>query len=255
MNLIIKQLPENYQYFVLARQEPQMKNLRPNEVKSGIAKILSQASFDMGSPMSADKEILTFQTEACFKELTFKYSTLTLSELRNAFTMGIRNEFGQYFGMCPKTYHQFIKAYYELPDRFKAQEAYLKLGNASEGGIEDKSLPPNPEGQKKVVDILKQYVVKPIDYTKKPLEEKIKKPIVKSERDTFIHNCINEHYKIWLKKPYKDPPRKPSKVEGLIDTGETGGRYIEFDGKPVTELEYVHIKLKEYDLTNTTSTS
>lgn len=239
MNPIIEKLPENYKPFVIARQEPQMRVLTANQVKAGIAKILSQASFDMGSPMSADREILTFQTEACFKELSFKFSTLTLSELRNAFAMGIRNEFGQYFGMCPKTYHQFIKAYYELPGRFKAQEAYLKLGNAKEPGTEDKSAPPNPEGQKKVIEILSQYVTKP-DYSKKGLELKPRPKIVKSERDKFIQQCFNDFFELLKKDAIKTDGGEPT-------------RFVMIEGKPMDEAEYAQLKLKQYDL-NTTST-
>jgi len=123
----LSKLTPSQQEFVKQRLEPQIKSLSDNQIKRTLKEILSQASFDMGSPMSSDLTVLTFQTEACFNELKGKFGTMTLSEVKSAFRRGIRGEYGAYFGMCPKTYHQFIKAYFEMPERFKAHDEYLKL--------------------------------------------------------------------------------------------------------------------------------
>jgi len=123
----LSKLPPSQQELVKLRLEPQIKSLGDNQIKRTLKEILSQASFDMGSPMSSDLTVLTFQTESCFNELKGKFGTMTLSEVRSAFRRGIRGEYGAYFGMCPKTYHQFIKAYFEMPERFKANDEYLKL--------------------------------------------------------------------------------------------------------------------------------
>lgn len=83
----------------------------------------------------------------------------------------------------------------------------------------------NREGQKKVIEILKSVTEKSTDVKKeKP------KPI-KTERDIFIQNCFKEHYEFWLKKP----------VENVI------GRFIEFNGEFIDEVEYAKIKLNEYE--------
>jgi hypothetical protein len=123
----LSKLSLSQQEFVKQRLEPQIKILNDNQVKRGLKDILCQASFDMGSPMAEDLTVLTFQIESCFNELKGKFGTMTLSEVRSAFRRGIRGEYGAYFGMCPKTYHQFIKAYFEMPERFKAHDEYLKL--------------------------------------------------------------------------------------------------------------------------------
>lgn len=230
---VIDNLPEHIKQFVVARNDTPLKFLTPNQVKKGISEILCQASFDMGSPMSTDLKILQFQTEACFNEFNFKYSSLTLPEVKNAFKMGIRGEFGQYFGLCPKTYHQFIKSYYELPERFKANNEYLKQVGAQESKEVGRDQPPNPEGIKKVIDILK-----PFAESKKPpyQSEKSKiRVIERSPKDVFINECFKEHYKIWLKKPAKDIDGKPLQ-----------GRFIMFEGQIVDELEYAQIKLKTW---------
>lgn len=138
---LINSLPASYQEYVMARQEPpicQIKN--HNEVKRALADILSKTFFDCNYGKEMEPvpfaEMLKFQTEALFNELSGKFGTLTLSEVRNAFKNGIRGEFGQYFGMCPKTYHQFIKAYFELPERGKAQIEYLNLIDQSQKPVE-----------------------------------------------------------------------------------------------------------------------
>ncbi len=84
----------------------------------------------------------------------------------------------------------------------------------------------NPEGQKKIIEILKSVA------EKTEVVKKEKPKPVKSERDFFIQNCFNEHYKIWLKNPVKN----------------VYGRFIEYNGKNINELEYAEIKLKDYEI-------
>jgi chromosome segregation and condensation protein ScpB len=125
---VIQQLPATLQPFVSARiGEKQIKNLTPNEVKKRCVDILTKASSDMNSPMASDAKMLQIQTEALYSELSGKYKDLTLTELSEAFRRGIRGEFGPYFGLCAKTYHDFIKSYFNLPERQKAQLDYLNL--------------------------------------------------------------------------------------------------------------------------------
>jgi hypothetical protein len=101
-------------------------------LKRALVDILTKASFDMGSPMSDDPQILQFQTEACFKELNGKYGALTLPEVSEAFRRGIRGESGPFFGMCPKTYHQFLKWFFEFPERGKSWLAFLEAQSSVE---------------------------------------------------------------------------------------------------------------------------
>lgn len=107
-----------------------IKDLPTNTVKRECVDILTTAYFDNGSPLNMDAKedagVLQFQTEALFKELSGKYGTLTLPELSEAFRRGVRGESGAFFGMCPKTYHQFIKYFFDLPERGKAWMNYLE---------------------------------------------------------------------------------------------------------------------------------
>jgi hypothetical protein len=121
-------LPVSQQSFVRLRlANKAVKDISQSTLKISCAEILTKASFDMGSPMADDEQVLEFQTLALVNELKGKYGTLTLPEVAEAFTRGIRGETGPYFGMCPKTYHQFLKWFYELPERGKAWIDYLAL--------------------------------------------------------------------------------------------------------------------------------
>lgn len=124
----LSKLPAAQQDFVKLRiSQAPVKNIENYVVKKALAEILVKASFDMGSPMANDAQVLKFQTEAFFNELKGRFAELTIAELREAFNRGIRGDFGQFFGMCPQTYHKFIKAFFELPERGKAWMEYVSM--------------------------------------------------------------------------------------------------------------------------------
>lgn len=117
--------PKQQEYVRLRVAQTPVKNIEAYVVKIALAEILVKAAFDLGSPMADDAIVLKFQTEGFFKELKGRFANLTIFELKEAFNRGIRGEFGQFFGLCPRTYHQFIKHFYELPERQKAWLEYM----------------------------------------------------------------------------------------------------------------------------------
>lgn len=118
---------------------------------------------------------------------------------------------------------------------------------------------PDPEGQKMVLKILKEAVSQaPKVEADKQEVKKEKKVFEKSPRDHYIQKCFSDHYQMWLKKPYK-PVIPPPTVPGILVNDNTNGRYVLITmlnaegseiNKVVDDLEYVQIKLKEYDLIN-----
>jgi hypothetical protein len=132
LNNQLSQLPVVQQGFVQLRVGNQaIKDLTPNVVKRACADILSKAIFDslqgQGKTEQESKQILAFQTEALFAELRPPFNNLTIPELQESFRRGVRGDSGQWFGMCAKTYHQFIKWFYNLPERQKSWVDYLEL--------------------------------------------------------------------------------------------------------------------------------
>lgn len=136
MNLTIieknafEKLPLGLKNFTKARLEPPVSKIADSELKGKCLDIISVAYAEQGQ-YGIEAEILTFQKECLFAELrtNSKFKELTLSEVRNAFREGIRGESGPFFGMCTKSYHQFLKHYYEKPERVEGMKQYLELMN------------------------------------------------------------------------------------------------------------------------------
>lgn len=111
----------------------------------------------------------------------------------------------------------------------------------------------NPEGQKKVIDILKANL--PGDRSP---EAKKTGLIEKSPRDLFIQKCFTEFQQIHSKTPFK-PEQKPKKSEYdlqdrydetiplILHTWVKDGKEV---SRPVDQVEYTQIKLTQYDSTN-----
>lgn len=90
----------------------------------------------------------------------------------------------------------------------------------------------NPEGQKKVIEALKT-VVESVKPEIKELPKQETKKIVKSERDSFIQACFAEF----------DNLLKTNAIK--IDGKDS--RFIKYLDHPVDSVEYVILKLAEFD--------
>lgn len=85
-----------------------------------------------------------------------------------------------------------------------------------------------------------RYEAKWVDESQieKELAEKRQKPkIEKSPRDIFIQDRFAEFDRLYDKSPAKDERGK-----------ELKGKFIEYEGKIVDQIEYVQMRVKEYDL-------
>jgi len=136
-----------------------IRDLDTPVIKRACAEIISKAFFDAGQSMGQNTEeankVLAYQTEALFSELKGVFTNLTLPELKESFRRGIRNDSGQYFGLCGKTYHQFIKWFYNLPERQKSWVDFLALTETPPEPKIDKALF-SKEACKKAFDHYKQ---------------------------------------------------------------------------------------------------
>lgn len=125
-------LPDGLKPFAEARIEPPVKSINDLKLKNECLNIIT-ISYSEQAQFNVESSILTHQTKALYDELRShsKFRELTLTEVKNAFKVGIRGESGPFFGMCAKTYHQFLKHYYDKPERVKAMNEYLKLINVT----------------------------------------------------------------------------------------------------------------------------
>lgn len=124
-------LPLNLREFTVARVEKPIKEYTDNELKKQLYDIIA-ISYTEQAQFNIEPSMLAFQRDALFNEIksSTKFKELTLSEVKKAFTIGIRGESGPFFGMCAKTYHQFLKYYHEKPERVEGMKLYLELMNA-----------------------------------------------------------------------------------------------------------------------------
>lgn len=127
-------LPPALRDFTIARFETPFKELNNYQKTQGALEVISGAYIDLNTKFkNADEEsdVKSFQTQFLIKELSGQYSSLTLSEIKRAFYMGVRNEFNtekeQWYSMCPATYHFFLKKYFNLPQRAEGMKQYLEI--------------------------------------------------------------------------------------------------------------------------------
>lgn len=116
----------NYPDLVKARLgNKEIRYIDQHTLKNECASIIARA-FTYSTPNGqTSSEILAFQSIELFNALKGRYLTLTIQEVQQAFKKGLDNEYGQYFGMCAKTYNQFLKGYFDNPERGKAWNQYL----------------------------------------------------------------------------------------------------------------------------------
>ena len=125
----IERLPESLRQYAINRiGKKAIKDMIQSEVKKNCSQIVASAFAESGQ-LKVDAPMLQYQSDSLFNELSGKFKDLTIDEVKESFKQGIRGESGPYFGLCAKTYHQFLKHYYEKKERAEAMRVYLDLVN------------------------------------------------------------------------------------------------------------------------------
>lgn len=68
------------------------------------------------------KEDLRIQVDTLITEIQENFSYYKIDEVKIALKNGVRNKYGDYFGLNPKTYGGWLKAYKMDPDRIEAKQ-------------------------------------------------------------------------------------------------------------------------------------
>lgn len=233
-NNVIGNLPATQQEFVTAKFSKQICKFSDPDLETLVSTLVMKTLTESGVKDMGDGKVVTFLRETLFKDLKHsRFSRLTFEEVKLAFEKGVRQEYGIFMGVNIQTMHGWLRAYLNSKGRELAFKEFYRITGELEHGATDRNAKPNPEGIKKVLEVLKPFSekAKP-DYIKKA-----KPPIVPSERDLFITACFVEHFQIWKTKPAKDP----------VSGQPLNGRFIEHEGQIVDELEYAQIKLKTWN--------
>lgn len=119
---IVDNLPELVKLRV---GHPDCSKISDNQLKAECVKIIAR-SFIYGSPNGQPSpQILEHQSSELLGILRKGFKTLTIPEVQQAFKNGLDGLYGPYYGMCGKTYTQFLKGYIDNPERGKAWGEYM----------------------------------------------------------------------------------------------------------------------------------
>lgn len=122
----LDKLPSELRPFVEARMGRPVSKLNDIELKAKCLDLISY-SFAEQAIYNVEPKILAFQRDELFKELrnVSAFKNLTFEEVKIAFNLGIRQESGAFFGMCAKTYNQFLKHYAQKEERNRGMRMFL----------------------------------------------------------------------------------------------------------------------------------
>ena len=93
-----------------------------NTVNASIAKCFA----DLNKAVLSEQS-LSYLVNEVTNSILNKFPTIRLQEIPIAFQKGIRNEYGDYFGLCVVSFEQFIQGYLSGPDRKQLVDEKNKL--------------------------------------------------------------------------------------------------------------------------------
>lgn len=127
----MQKLTEYQKYFIQVKNEPKIIHLEKQDVLSKIYALIIKTIEISGESKKYNLDNLQTKNVASFiyDMILDHYKSLTLSEVQNAFNLGLTGEFGQYVGYGTVTFSKFIKGYMTLPKREQAIKEWLKYQN------------------------------------------------------------------------------------------------------------------------------
>lgn len=252
-NKAIAQLPVSLQEFVTAKFKPQIQALKESELEARISALVMRTLAEAGVKDANDNKVVTFIRETLLEDLRGpRFSKLTFEEIELSFKKGVRHEYGPFMGVNIQTIHFWLKSFLNSKEREIAIKEFYKKADEEEFGKSDRSGPVNPEGQKKVLEVLRSFV----DNTKPNYDQKVYRAPQKSDRDIFIQQCMRDFDKLCDANPSKDVNGKQLRGR-LIDHEITdvvkessGDEVLITHIRPIDVTEYITLKVKIYDLNN-----
>jgi hypothetical protein len=124
----MQKLPEHQKLFVEAKNETKIINIDKQEVLTKIYALIIQTIELSGENKKYNLDNTQTKSVANFiySFVCEQYKGITLSELRNAFKLGISNEYGDFVGFGTVTFTKFIKGYMNSIKREQAMKEWNK---------------------------------------------------------------------------------------------------------------------------------
>jgi len=90
---------------------PQIKDYKDkNDVSAQIDGLVNFTFAYKGHSPASEREY-EFITTALKEDIFIHFNTLTIEEIKLAFKLGVRGEMGEYYGLNPKTFYDWLKTY------------------------------------------------------------------------------------------------------------------------------------------------
>lgn len=125
----LNKLPEHLKFYVSAKNEQKIINIERGEalrlIYTEIAKTIELSGENKKYVLENDqlKNIAKFIYDFVLEH----YKGITLTELKNAFKLGLTGEYGQYVGYGTVTFSKFIKGYMSSQKREQAMKEWFKM--------------------------------------------------------------------------------------------------------------------------------
>lgn len=125
----MQKLPSQLKLYVQAKNESKIINLNKQDVLTKLYALIIKTIELSGENKKYNLEANTIKNVAGFiyDYVIEHYKGATLTELENAFNLGLTGEFGQYVGYGTVTFSKFIKGYMSSQKREQAMKEWFKM--------------------------------------------------------------------------------------------------------------------------------
>ena len=125
----MQKLPSQLKLYVQAKNETKIINLNKQDVLTKLYSLIIKTIELSGENKKYNLEANTIKNVAGFiyDYVIEHYKGATLSELENAFNLGLTGEFGQYVGYGTVTFTKFVKGYMSSQKREQAMKEWFKM--------------------------------------------------------------------------------------------------------------------------------
>jgi len=104
--------------------QPKIKEGEPVDIVTQFIAIITTAYTRSGQ--QADPATLALYADELYNSLLEKYPGVSVAEVKEALKEGVYGEYGEYYGLNPKTFIQFIESFLYSKERKEAKKVFLQ---------------------------------------------------------------------------------------------------------------------------------
>jgi hypothetical protein len=117
-------LPQQ-QKFINAALQPKIADIEPMKCIEALIAIITTAYTIAGQQLPADNgKTLAIYADEFYSTICLKFPRVTLEEVRTALRAGVYDEYGDYYGLNPKSFLFFLKSYLFSIERKEAAKIF-----------------------------------------------------------------------------------------------------------------------------------